>query len=143
MKVLDVAQDSFRKWKHTPLKDRIDILEKFVDIFVQNKDEIASDLAATIKRPLKQNYNEVRGFEDRARHMISIAQEALKDVQVPEKNGFIRKITKEPIGVVFIIGAWNYPYLTTVNSLIPALLAGNSVIMKHAPQTFNCKDLIF
>lgn len=136
--VVDAAQRAFDHWRKTPLKDRIQIVEKFVTILVQNKDEIANDLASTIKRPLKQNYNEVCGFEERARYMISIAEGALKDVQVPEKKGFIRKISKEPIGVVFIIGAWNYPYLTTVNSLIPALLAGNSVIIKHAPQTFNC-----
>lgn len=138
MTVVDAAQEAVDQWKKTPLKDKIDIMEKFVSIFSQNKDEIAHDLASTIKRPLKQNYNEIRGFEDRARYMISIASEVLKDVQVPEKKGFIRKISKEPIGVVFIIGAWNYPYLTTVNSLIPALLSGNSVIMKHSPQTFNC-----
>jgi len=139
-KVVDAAQDAFNHWRKTPLRDRIQILEKFVTILEQNKDEIAKELASMIKRPLKQNYNEVRGFEERARYMISLAEEALKDVQVSEKKGFMRKISKEPVGVVFIIGAWNYPYLTTVNSLIPALLAGNCVIMKHAPQTFNCAD---
>jgi acyl-CoA reductase-like NAD-dependent aldehyde dehydrogenase len=139
-KVVDTAQSGFNLWRQTPLRDRIQILDKFVTALVQNNDEIVKELALMIKRPLKQNYNEIRGFEERARYMISIAEEALKDVQVPEKEGFIRKISKEPIGVVFIIGAWNYPYLTTVNSLIPALLAGDSVILKHAPQTFDCAD---
>ena len=73
---------------------------------------------------MKQNYNEVRGFEERARHLISIAPRALAPLQVDEKPGFKRSIVKEALGVVLIIGAWNYPYLVTVNALIPALLAG-------------------
>ena len=104
MKQLQEAQDSFLSWKKTPLKQRIEILLRFVEIFVQNKDEIAKELAEMIKRPLKYNYNEVRGFEERARHMISIAEDCLKDIQIAEKKGFIRKIVKEPIGIILIIG---------------------------------------
>jgi acyl-CoA reductase-like NAD-dependent aldehyde dehydrogenase len=68
--------------------------------------------------------------------MISIAQDCLKDIKVEESENFVRFVSKEPLGVLFIISAWNYPYLVLVNVLIPALLAGNSVILKHAPQTF-------
>ena len=76
-------------------------------------------------RPVKYNYNEVRGFEERARHMVSIAKDALKTVCVAEKPGFKRSIARVPIGPVVVIGAWNYPYLVTVNAVIPAILAGN------------------
>ena len=55
---------------------------------------------------------------------------------MPEaKEGFRRMIKREPLGLVLVIAPWNYPYLTAVNSIVPALIAGNAVILKHAAQT--------
>ncbi|HDO51355.1 MAG TPA: aldehyde dehydrogenase family protein, partial [Rhizobiales bacterium] len=51
------------------------------------------------------------------------------------KPGFTRYIAREPLGIVFTIARWNYPFLTAVNSIIPALMAGNAVLLKHARQT--------
>uniref|UniRef100_UPI003D11A0CF aldehyde dehydrogenase family protein n=1 Tax=Roseibium sp. TaxID=1936156 RepID=UPI003D11A0CF len=71
----------------------------------------------------------------RARHMIAIAEDALKDVQTQPKDGFPRFIRREPLGTVFVVAPWNYPYLTSVNSIVPALMACNTVIIKHSAQT--------
>jgi acyl-CoA reductase-like NAD-dependent aldehyde dehydrogenase len=78
---------------------------------------------------------ELRGFEERARYMISIAESSLGRIDPGQKDGFLRYIKREPLGVVFTIAPWNYPYLTAVNSIIPALMAGNTVVLKHAAQT--------
>jgi acyl-CoA reductase-like NAD-dependent aldehyde dehydrogenase len=78
-------------------------------------------------RPFKQNYNEVRGFEERARYLVSIAGSALETNVLPPKEGFKRHITREPLGVVLVIAPWNYPYLCMVNSVVPALLAGKGI----------------
>jgi acyl-CoA reductase-like NAD-dependent aldehyde dehydrogenase len=67
--------------------------------------------------------------------MCDIAEQALADIAVPEKPGFRRFIRREPLGVVFVVAPWNYPWLTSVNAVLPALLAGNSVILKMAAQT--------
>ncbi|KAL2918133.1 hypothetical protein HK105_202060 [Polyrhizophydium stewartii] len=131
---------AFAGWRKTPLAERKRIVAKFVDNFVAAKDAVAEELAWLIGRPYKQNYNEVRGFEERARHLLSIADESLADVAVGDKPGFRRFIRREPLGVVFAIAAWNYPYLISVNVVVPALLAGNTVILKQAPQTFPCAD---
>lgn len=73
--------------------------------------------------------------------MMSIAEDSLRDCPVlPEKDGFQRFIRREPLGVIFVIAAWNYPYLIAVNGVVPAILAGNTVILKHAPQTFPCAE---
>ena len=71
----------------------------------------------------------------RARHMMSIAEESLADVVLPPKDGFERRIVKEPLGVVLDLPAWNYPLLTAVNVLVPAVLAGNAVVVKHSPRS--------
>jgi acyl-CoA reductase-like NAD-dependent aldehyde dehydrogenase len=93
------------------------------------------ELAWQMGRPVRFGAGELRGFEERARHMIEIAGEALRPIVPGPKRGFKRTITREPLGVVFTIAPWNYPYLTAVNSIIPALMAGNAVVLKHAAQT--------
>ena len=87
-------------------------------------------------RPRTQSPNEVRrGFQERALYLCSIAEEALADLQEQKKEGFERFIRREPHGVVLVVAPWNYPWLTSVNAVVPALLAGNSVILKMAAQT--------
>ncbi|KAG1252771.1 hypothetical protein G6F65_017772 [Rhizopus arrhizus] len=93
-------------------------------------------------RPLRYTPGEVAGFEARARHMISIADAALAPIRVPDQAGFTRFISREPIGVALTVSPWNYPLLTAVNSIVPALMAGNTVILKHSDQTPLCAELI-
>jgi acyl-CoA reductase-like NAD-dependent aldehyde dehydrogenase len=86
-------------------------------------------------RPVRYGAGELRGFEERARYMITIAPQALAALEVEPVAGFRRYIKREPMGTVLVVAPWNYPYLTAVNTIIPALMAGNSVILKHASQT--------
>jgi len=91
-------------------------------------------------RPIAQSPGEVRGFEERARYMMSIAAISLADIDPGPKQGFRRFIRREPLGVVLVLAPWNYPYLTSVNAVVPALLAGNAVILKHSNQTPLCAE---
>ena len=72
--------------------------------------------------------------------MMALAPDVLKSEVLPDKPGFRRLITKEPVGVVLTIAPWNYPILTTINSVAPAILSGNSVIIKHSARTPLCAD---
>jgi acyl-CoA reductase-like NAD-dependent aldehyde dehydrogenase len=91
-------------------------------------------------RPIRYAPSEVRGTLERARHMIAIAPDALADIDVGPKEGFTRFLRREPLGVVFTVAAWNYPYLIAVNSVVPALMAGNTVVLKHSAQTPLCAE---
>jgi acyl-CoA reductase-like NAD-dependent aldehyde dehydrogenase len=91
-------------------------------------------------RPVRYSPSEVRGTLERARHMIAIAPAALADIDVGPKSGFTRFLRREPLGVVFTVAAWNYPYLIAVNSVVPALMAGNVVVLKHSAQTPLCAE---
>ena len=91
-------------------------------------------------RPISQAPGEIAGFEERARHMIEIAATALADLKPVEKDGFTRFIRREPLGVVFVVAPWNFPYLTSVNAIMPAILAGNAVVLKHSAQTPLCAE---
>ncbi|MGE0667199.1 MAG: aldehyde dehydrogenase family protein [Sphingomonadales bacterium] len=127
-------------WKATPLTDRQVLLTKAVDAFVADGPEIAAELTWMMGRPIAYTPGEVRGFEDRARTMIALAADALAPLDPGPKEGFRRYVAHEPLGVVAVIAPWNYPYLTAVNAVIPALAAGNAVILKHSHQTPLCAE---
>ena len=132
---LTLAKSAQISWKKTTLSERQSLLEKALDILIQNAPDIAKEITWQMGRPLSQSPGEISGLEERARHMINIAPDALADVTPEEQDGFIRHISHVPLGVIAIIAPWNYPYLTSVNGIFPALLAGNTVVLKHSHQT--------
>lgn len=136
------AKAAQKTWAARPLSERIALVGKAVTHFVENKAAIAEAITRQMGRPLRYTAGEVDGFAARARHMMSIAEDALQPVQVAPQDGFTRFIAREPVGVVLTIAPWNYPLLTAVNSIVPALLAGNTVILKHSDQTPLCAEFI-
>ena len=135
------ATEAQKEWKKTTVKERADFCLKAVEYFLNNADEIGLELTWQMGRPVRYTANEIRkGFQERAKYMISVAEQTLADVEVEEIAGFKRFIRRDPVGVVFVVAPWNYPYLTSVNSVIPAIMAGNTVILKHAQQTPLCAE---
>ncbi len=137
---LESARIAQRLWRGVPMPERAAILGRFCDEFESRRDEIAQELTWQMGRPIRYAPNEMRGTLERARHMIEIAPEALADIDVGPKAGFRRFLRREPLGVVFTVAAWNYPYLIAVNSVVPALMAGNAVVLKHSAQTPLCAE---
>lgn len=137
---LENARRAQRLWRSVPVSGRAAILGRFCDAFESRRDEIAQELTWQMGRPIRYAPSEVRGTLERARHMIGIAPEALADIDVGPKAGFRRFLRREPLGVVFTVAAWNYPYLIAVNSVVPALMAGNAVVLKHSAQTPLCAE---
>ena len=139
-KALENAKAARAGWQATSLADRAAVLTRAVDAFVAKKADIANEISWQMGRASAHSPFEINGFEERARHMIAIAPQSLQDLAVEPKDGFTRFIRKDPIGTVFTIAPWNYPYLTSVNSIIPALMAGNTVLLKHSAQTPLCAE---
>jgi len=108
-----------------------------MDEFAKMKDEFPMELTMQMGRPVSQNLGELRGFLERADYMLSIAESALADVSLADtdKPGFKRYIKRTPLGVVLVIAPWNFPYLVSINSVLPAIIAGNAVLLKPSPQT--------
>jgi len=128
------------RWRNVPLAERVALAKTFIERFAAKTEDIAVELTRQIGRPIKQTPGEVRGLVERATYMADVASAALADVDVGPKPGFTRFIRREPLGVVLVLAPWNYPYLTAVNSIVPALIAGNAVILKHSDQTPLCAE---
>jgi acyl-CoA reductase-like NAD-dependent aldehyde dehydrogenase len=123
-----------------PVAQRAALLNAGVDRFVADKADIAHTITLQMGRPIRHAPSEVDGFATRARHMIAIADAALQPIAAERGSGNERFIGREPIGVTLTIAPWNYPLLTAVNSIVPALMAGNAVILKHSDQTPLCAE---
>jgi acyl-CoA reductase-like NAD-dependent aldehyde dehydrogenase len=138
--VLGRAAHAQRAWRNVPVAERAAICTRFCDQFEARRDALAVELTWQMGRPVRYAASEINGTLDRARYMIGIATEALADVDPAPKDGFARFVRREPLGVVFSVAAWNYPYLIAVNSVIPAIMAGKGVVLKHSAQTPLCAE---
>jgi acyl-CoA reductase-like NAD-dependent aldehyde dehydrogenase len=139
-RALDAARAAQLAWSRVPLAARCEVLARAVDAFVAKANDIAAEITWQMGRPIRHAPGEVRGFEERARHLLKAAPEALDAVRPGAKEGFERQIKRVPLGVIAVVAPWNYPYLTAVNAVLPALISGNTVVLKHSHQTPLCAE---
>lgn len=134
--VLTAAARAREGWKATPVAERVAMCRAAVAHMVSRGDELGEALTWQMGRPIASSPGEVTsGFHERAAYMLDAAEAAVGDFDVGAKEGFSRFIRREPLGTVLVLAPWNYPYLCSVNAVMPALAAGNSVVLKVASQT--------
>ncbi|MGH9854704.1 MAG: aldehyde dehydrogenase family protein [Blastocatellia bacterium] len=130
------AATAQQAWRQTPVANRVTLCKRMLDWLLERADQIGEELTWQIGRPIAYSPNEIRrGFQERVNYMAGIAERELADIALEPKENFQRFIRREPLGVVLVLAPWNYPWLASVNAIVPALLAGNSVILKIATQT--------
>lgn len=132
---VDSLKQSQKKWKKESLEKRLSLVRDALQYFEKNRAEIAKDISEQMGRPLHYAGGEVNGFFERANYLCDIAKETLSPDVFTDKEGYERSIEHSPLGTIFVISAWNFPLLITVNSIVPALLAGNTVLLKHSSVT--------
>jgi len=128
------AKAAQKDWAERPLDERVALVRAGVARLGEMTDEIVPELAHMMGRPVRYG-GEFGGTEERASYMADIAADALKPLVIEDSAAFQRRIEREPLGVIMVIAPWNYPYMTAINTVAPALIAGNTVILKHATQT--------
>ncbi|WP_288431017.1 aldehyde dehydrogenase family protein [uncultured Agrobacterium sp.] len=128
------ARAAQKAWARRPLEDRVQLVLKGVARLNEMVDEVVPELAHMMGRPVRYG-GEFKGFNERSNYVASIAADALAPLVIEESGNFERRIEREAHGVVFVIAPWNYPYMTAINTIAPALMAGNTVVIKHAAQT--------
>ena len=135
---IEAARQAWQDWRRSPLAARIDYVDTALKYFEKHKAAIAEEISCQMGKPLYEAHNEFKGFFERAAYMLEIAPQTLVPDILPPKTDFERRIEHVPLGVVLDIAAWNYPLLIAVNVVVPALLAGNTVILKHSARTPLC-----
>lgn len=128
------ARKAQKAWAKRPLEERVQLVLKGVARLNEMADVVVEELAWQMGRPVRYG-GEFKGFNERSNYVATIAADALAPLKVENSDKFERYIEREPHGVVFVIAPWNYPYMTALNTIAPALMAGNTVVLKHASQT--------
>ncbi len=128
------ARKAQKAWAARPLEERIQLVLKGVEKLNQMEEKVVEELAWQMGRPVRYG-GEFRGFNERSNYVSTIAADALAPMVVEKSDNFERYIAREALGVVLVIAPWNYPYMTALNTVAPALMAGNTVVLKHASQT--------
>lgn len=126
-------------WAARPVSERIALVRKAGEIIGQQTDRMATELAHQMGRPIRYG-GEYGGFNERLSYMADVAEESLTPIQIEDSDAFRRVIKRTPWGTALVIAPWNYPYMTAINTVAPALIAGNTVILKHAGQTLAVGD---
>ena len=121
-------------WAERPLAERIKLVKAGIAALSAMKERVVEELAWQLGRPTRYG-GEFGGINERTDYMTGIAAKALAPVVVEASDRFERRIEREPHGVILVVAPWNYPYMTAINTIVPALIAGNSVVLKHASQT--------
>ncbi|MEZ4959026.1 MAG: aldehyde dehydrogenase family protein [Saprospiraceae bacterium] len=138
---LSLAEKAQQVWRLTSISERAAICRRAVQYLLDHAGEIGEELTWQMGRPIRYTPFEIKkGFQERANYMIDMAGQSLADIAIENSAGFQRFIKKEPLGTMLVLAPWNYPYLTSVNVVIPAIMAGNAVILKHAQQTPLCAE---
>lgn len=131
---LDLARQAQRSWQQRSLSDRIDLVMKAIEYLGAMTDALVTELAWQMGRPVRYG-GEFGGVSERASRMAELAAQGLAPIVIENSDAFERRIEREPLGTVLVVAPWNYPFMTAVNTVVPALIAGNAVMLKHATQT--------
>lgn len=137
---VEAAHAAQRAWRETPIAERAKLCLAMIDAYEARLDDYAAEITRMMGKPLAEARGEVSVMRGRIEALAALAPTALADEQLPAKAGFVRRIRHEPVGVVLDIAAWNYPLLVPINVVAGAVLAGDAVLIKHAPQTARCAD---
>lgn len=133
--VVKKAHLAQKDWSHTTLDQRLVAVQKFLEYFYVNFEKVAKHITLQMGKPITQSRNEIKGMISRVKALMELAPKELSPEIIPGQEGNFLQIAREPVGLVFLISPWNYPLLTTINTLVAAVLAGNSVLIKHSPYT--------
>jgi acyl-CoA reductase-like NAD-dependent aldehyde dehydrogenase len=129
------ARRAQRGWAEAPLAERRAAILRFLAAMEPLNSEIVPELAWQMGRPVRDE-GEYRSLKERVEAMAALAETAL----APEAPAAGRSVVRTPAGLVLVIAPWNYPFLTAANAIVPALLAGNAVLLKHSAQTLRAGE---
>jgi len=132
-----LAKETQKTWKSTPLTDRIVLVRKLINELKNHKQTLAALITQEMGKPISQSLTEIEKtawgceyFADSA--PVHLAPET---VNLDAKKAYV---SFEPLGVVLHIAPWNFPFWLALRPTIPAILAGNTVLLKHASNVSQC-----
>lgn len=129
------AKKAFQTWRFSSLSDRVMYIQKFRNAVERNQDTMAKLMTQEMGKPIQQSKDEILNELLFLDYYIKNAPLFLSDETVLENEKEHFRITYEPYGVCVCITPWNFPLSMVTSGIIPALLSGNTVILKPSEYT--------
>ncbi|HWR01418.1 MAG TPA: NAD-dependent succinate-semialdehyde dehydrogenase [Chlorobaculum sp.] len=139
--LLRKAEGDFRRWRHTGMEERRRLMKKVAELLRARHEEHARLISLEMGKPFGQAIGEVNKCAWVCDYFADHAEEFLKT----EESGIdgARALVKfEPLGVVLGVMPWNFPYWQVIRFAAPAIMAGNGIVVKHAPNVTGCSIAI-
>jgi len=134
---IELAEKAFRSWKNTSFEERAVYMHRQADILENEADKYGRIISLEMGKPLKDSIAEVKKCAKVCRYYAENAADFLKDDEI--KTSASRSlIAYEPLGVVLAVMPWNFPFWQVYRFLAPALMAGNTGLLKHASNVPQC-----
>lgn len=138
---LEVSTTAFHTWRKFTVEERGRYLQKVADLMQQNKAEYARLITLEMGKPLREAEYEINKTITAFDYYMANAPHFLQP-EVVGSNASHSYILFEPMGVIFSIMPWNFPFWQVFRFAIPTLIAGNVTILKHAPNVPQCAQAI-
>lgn len=126
------AKDAFPDWSETSVEKRQALLVRLADAVAENAEKLARLLTQEQGKPLAEAMGEIAWTEGYVRHFSTLK---LENRVIQDDEDFFIELRRKPLGVVAGILPWNFPVLVACWKIAPALLAGNTIVLKPAPTT--------
>ncbi len=136
-KAIDTAQKTFEKWRQLSLKERGAVLKDIAKELRKQKQKLAELATAEMGKPIRQSLAEVEKCANTFDFYAKEGVKFLKDDMV-ETDARKSYVSFQPLGIVFAIMPWNFPYWQVFRAMGPALMAGNVMLLKHASNVSGC-----
>jgi len=125
------AKSAIKQWRNTPIDVRVETISRAFESLASQQRDLARLMSMEMGKDARRSSGEVSGVIHSAEYIADLVSDALK----PIKQGSGTEIQFTPLGVAAIISPWNYPLAMAANLIIPALVAGNTVIFKPSEET--------
>ena len=137
---LELAESAFKNWRHTSFQERGDKMKKLAGILIEKKEELGLLITNEMGKILSEGIAEVEKCAANCDFYAENAQKILRDEHY--ETPFISMSVYDPMGAVFAIMPWNYPFWQVFRYAAPAIMGGNVTVLKHAPNTIGCAKAI-
>ncbi len=140
-KMLSNADTAYQKWRKVPFSERSKLMKKAAEVLRKNTDEYAKMITLEMGKPITESKGEVTKCAWVCDYYADNAEEFLKDeiIKTDAQNSFVKH---DPIGAVFAVMPWNFPFWQVFRFAAPTLMAGNVGLLKHAANVFGCAKFI-
>ena len=130
--IIDQSHAAFLTWRHTSFKQRSSMMQRLAEILHNNATTYANLITQEMGKPITQAKGEIEMCAWLCQHIAEHAEQYLTTRHITTEMSK-SYVTYKPLGIVFAIMPWNFPFWQVVRFAVPAIMAGNAAMLKHAP----------